>query len=70
MAEAYAAELAEVPGYEVISVSVVETAARAYQLDLNREEDARRLAQILDIDAIVDRRGDGILALLPAADDA
>lgn len=53
VAEAYAAELAEVPGYEVISVSVVETAAMAYQLDMNRESDARRLAQILDIDAIV-----------------
>ena len=53
VAEAYAAELAEVPGYDVISVSVVETTALAYQLDMNRESDARRLAQILDIDAIV-----------------
>ncbi len=53
VAEAYAAELAEVPGYDVISVSVMETAARAYRLDMSRESDARRLAQILDIDAVV-----------------
>jgi hypothetical protein len=53
VAEAYAAELAEVPGCDVISVSVVETAAHAYQLDMNRESDARRLAQLLDIDAVV-----------------
>jgi hypothetical protein len=52
-AEAYAAELAEVPGYEVIPVSVVEVAAETNQLDLGREADARRLAQILEIDAVV-----------------
>jgi hypothetical protein len=53
VAEAYAAELAEVPGYDVISVSVVDAAAQAYQIDFSRDEDVRRLAQILDIDAVV-----------------
>jgi hypothetical protein len=53
VAEAYAAELAEVPGYEVISVPVVDTAARAYQIDFRHEGDVRRLAQILNVDAIV-----------------
>ncbi len=52
VAEAYAGELAEVPGYEVIPVSVVETAIRAYQVDLT-EQNARRLAQILGVDAVV-----------------
>lgn len=51
-AEAYAAELGEVPGYEVVPVTVIETAARAYHLNYS-ESDARRLAQILDIDAVV-----------------
>ncbi len=53
VAEAYAAELAEVPGYDVISVAVVDAAAQAYRIDFTREEDVRRLAQILDIDAVV-----------------
>jgi hypothetical protein len=53
VAEAYAAELAEVPGYTVISTSVVDTAVQAYQIDFSREGDVRRLAQILDVDAIV-----------------
>jgi hypothetical protein len=53
VAEAYAAELAEVPGYQVISTSVVDTAAQAYQIDFTHEGDVRRLAQILNVDAIV-----------------
>ena len=53
VAEAYAAELAEVPGYVVIPVSQVETAMRAYGLQLEKEKDARRLAQILQVDAVV-----------------
>jgi len=53
VAEAYAAELAEVPGYTVISTSVVDTKAQAYQIDFSREEDVRHLAQLLDVDAIV-----------------
>ena len=38
VAEAYAAELAEVPGYTVISTSVVDTAAQAYQIDFSARE--------------------------------
>ena len=53
VAEAYAAELAEVPGYVVIPVSQVETAMHVYGLQLEKEQDARRLAQILEVDAVV-----------------
>jgi hypothetical protein len=53
VAEAYAAELAEVPGYEVIPVAQVDTAIRAYGLRMESEADARRLAQALDVDAVV-----------------
>ena len=53
VAEAYAAELAEVPGYVVIPVSQVDTAIRVYGLQLEQEKDARRLAQILEVDAVV-----------------
>ena len=53
VAEAYAAELAEVPGYVVIPVSQVDMAMRAYGLQLEKEKDARRLAQILGVDAVV-----------------
>ena len=53
VAEAYAAELAEVPGYVVIPVSQVETAMRAYGPQLEKERDARRLAQLLGVDAVV-----------------
>ncbi len=53
VAEAYAAELAEVPGYVVIPVSLAETAIRTYGIQLEKEKDARRLAQILEVDAVV-----------------
>ena len=52
-AEAYAAELAEVPGYVVIPVSQVDVAMHVYGLQLEKETDARRLAQILGVDAVV-----------------
>ena len=52
VAQAYAAELAEVPGFVVIPVSQVETTMRIYGLHLEKEEDARRLAQILEVDAV------------------
>ncbi len=45
VADAYVAELAEVPGYTVIPVSRVDATVRALGLQLNREEDARRLAK-------------------------
>ena len=53
VAEAYAAELAEVPGYTVMPVSLVDTAVRTYGLRLEKEKDVRRLAQILEVDAVV-----------------
>jgi len=52
VAEAYAAELAEVPGYVVIPVSLAETAIRTYGIQLEKEKDVRRLAQILEVDAV------------------
>ncbi len=53
VAQAYAAELAEVPGFVVIPVSQVETAMRIHGLRLEKDEDVRRLAQILEVDAVV-----------------
>ena len=53
VAEAYAAELAEVPGYVVIPVSQVDVVMHAAGLRLEKEQDARRLAQLMDVDAVV-----------------
>ncbi len=53
VAEAYFNELQSVPGFEVIPVGVVENAMRAYQIDLNSPSEARRLAQLLEADALV-----------------
>jgi hypothetical protein len=53
VAEAYAAELAEVPGYVVIPVSQADTTIRALGLQLDKEKDCRKLAQLLEVDAVV-----------------
>ncbi len=53
VAEAYAAELSEVPGYTVIPVSQAEVAIRAAGLRMDKDKDARQLAQILGVDAVV-----------------
>jgi len=53
VAEAYSAELSEVPGYIVIPVSRVDTEIRAHGFQLDKDEDATRLAQILEVDAVV-----------------
>ena len=53
VAQAYFYELQSVPGFEVVPVHVVETAMRDYRIELRGAEDARRLAQILDVDAIL-----------------
>jgi hypothetical protein len=42
-----------VPGYVVIPVSQVDMAIRSYGLQLDKEQDARKLAQILEVDAVV-----------------
>jgi len=53
VAIAYYNELQAIPGFEVVPVGVVERAIQDYDLTLRSPEDARRLAQILDVDAVV-----------------
>ncbi|MCI0492883.1 MAG: hypothetical protein L0Z07_08095 [Planctomycetes bacterium] len=50
---AYYGELQAVPGFELVPVPVVEEAILDYQIDLSRPEEARRLAKVLGVDAIV-----------------
>jgi len=50
---AYFNELQMVPGFEVIPLGVVESAMRQHRIDLNGPGDARRLAQLLGVDAVV-----------------
>jgi hypothetical protein len=49
----YFAELQAVPGFEVVPLGVVEEAILAHQVDLSRPEEARRLARVLSVDAVV-----------------
>jgi hypothetical protein len=53
LAKAYFAELQATPGFEVVPLAVTETAMRQHRLDLNQPAEARRLAQILGVDAVV-----------------
>ena len=53
VAMAYFNELQAVPGFEVVPVHVVEAAMREHRLDLRGPTEARKLAQILDVDAVV-----------------
>ncbi len=50
---AYFAELQELPGFEVVPLGVVEEAIITHRVDLNGPGEARRLAQILGVDAVV-----------------
>ena len=50
---AYFAELQTVPGFEVVPLSVVEAAIIDNQVNLANPEEARRLANILGVDAVV-----------------
>ena len=50
---AYFAELQTVPGFEVVPLGVVEEAIIEHQVDLSRPGEARRLAKILGVDAVV-----------------
>jgi hypothetical protein len=52
-AAAYYDQLQSVPGFEVVPVGVVEEAMRAYRITLASPADARRLAQLLEVDALV-----------------
>ena len=49
----YYSELQATPGFEVIPLGVVEEAIIANQINLNGAGEARRLAQILGVDAVV-----------------
>jgi hypothetical protein len=50
---AYFAELQATPGFEVVPVNVVEDTIVAHQVDLSNAGEARRLAVILGVDAVV-----------------
>ncbi len=49
---AYFAELQATPGFEVVPLGVVEEAIIQHRIDLNGPNEARRLAQILGVDAV------------------
>jgi hypothetical protein len=53
VAMAYFAELQTTPGFEVVPVGVVEEAMLAHRIDLSGPNEARRLAQVLGVDAVV-----------------
>jgi hypothetical protein len=53
VALAYFAELQSVPGFEVVPVGVVERAMLDYGIQLTSPAEARRLAQLLGVDALV-----------------
>jgi hypothetical protein len=53
IAAAYFNELQLVPGFEVVPVGVVAQAINMHKIDLRSGGDARRLAQILGVDAVV-----------------
>ncbi len=53
VAIAYFNELQSVPGFEVVPVGVVETAMQEHKIELRGPAEARRLAQILKVDAVV-----------------
>jgi hypothetical protein len=53
VAAAYFSELQLVPGFEVVPVGVVERKMQDLQISLRGPAEAQRLAQILDVDAIV-----------------
>ncbi len=50
---AYYNELQQVPGFEVVPVGVVEQQMKLHEISLNSPSEARKLAQILGVDAIV-----------------
>lgn len=50
---AYFAELQNVPGFEVVPLGVVEEAIQYEQIDLSNPAGIRRLADVLEVDAVV-----------------
>ena len=53
VALAYFNELQSVPGFEVVPMGVVEAAMQQHHIDLAGPNDARKLAQLLQVDAVV-----------------
>ena len=53
IAMAYFAELQDTPGFEVVPVNVVEEAIILHRVELGGPGEARRLAQILGVDAVI-----------------
>jgi len=53
VAAAYFAELQRTPGFEVVPIGVVEEAIIANRVDLSGPGEARRLAELLGVDAVV-----------------
>jgi hypothetical protein len=53
VALAYFNELQAVPGFEVVPVGVVETAMHEHHIELRNASEARQLAQLLKVDAVV-----------------
>ncbi len=51
--QAYYSELQAIPGFQVAPIGVVESAIRDNHIALNSPADVRRLAQILEVDAVV-----------------
>ncbi|MDZ4819387.1 MAG: hypothetical protein SGJ20_10480, partial [Planctomycetota bacterium] len=52
-AMAYFTELQSIPGYEVVPVGIVEEKIRQYKLSLGNPMEVRKLAQLLEVDAVV-----------------
>ena len=50
---AYFNELQLVPGFQVVPIGIVEQAIKTYGLEMASPDDARKLAQILEVDAVV-----------------
>jgi len=53
VALAYYAELQAIPGFEVVPMTVVDVALQTHHLELTGPAEARKLAQILEVDAVV-----------------
>lgn len=53
VALAYANELQSIPGFEVLPVGVTSQYMRAYGLSIDNAAEARKLAQIMEVDAVV-----------------
>ena len=53
VAGAYFTELQSVPGFEVVPVATVQAVVQRYRLQLASAEEVRKLAHILDVDAVV-----------------